>query len=77
MAFGGPAVGFAFSIGALIVLNLFTRGTTLFISILVLLSYSVFLFCEKFLEGKVSGILAILICGISMNLWAKDYMTNT
>lgn len=52
------------------------RGTTLFISMVVLLSYSVFLTAEVFLEAKVSGLLALVVSGIVMNVKAKDYMTN-
>jgi len=49
MAIGGPAIGVIFAIVGIIILNLFTRGTTIFISLNVLMAYSVFLFGEKFL----------------------------
>lgn len=68
MAFGGPAVGLMFGIAALVLLKVLTRGTTLFITIVVLLAYTTFLVSEKFFEGKVSGLLALVVSGIVMNV---------
>lgn len=76
MSLGGPLVGALFGLTTLLILKVFTRGTTLFISMVVLLAYSVFLTSEKFFEGKVSGLLALVVSGVIMNVQAKDYMTN-
>ncbi len=75
MAIGGPALGVGFGIIALIIIKFFTRGTMLFIHILIALSYTVFLVSEKFGAG-VSGLLGLCGAGILMNIYGKDYMTN-
>lgn len=76
MAFGGPALGVAFGLGCIILFKIFTRGTTLFITTVFVVAYVSFFTAEKFAEGKVSGLLSLVLLGIVMNVSAKDYMTN-
>lgn len=45
-------------------------------TMMILLSYTSFLTAEIFFEGKVSGLLSLVMAGIVMNSQAKNYMTN-
>jgi NhaP-type Na+/H+ or K+/H+ antiporter len=60
---------------ALICSHIFTRGKTLFISLIIILSYMTFFIAEKFNLG-VSGLLALVAAGLMVNLSMKDYMTT-
>lgn len=73
LALGGTGLGIAFGIGALVALKLLSRGKTLFLHIIVLGSYSVFYVGESICQ--VSGLLAIVAYGLTLNKFMKDLMT--
>ena len=47
----------------------------MFITVLIVLSYTIFLISEKF-EMGISGLLALCGAGVLMNNTFKDFMTN-
>lgn len=47
LAIGGPALGLAFGIGAIILTHFMTKGKTYFMTIILLTSFSVFYTAEK------------------------------
>lgn len=73
LSFGGIGLGIAFGMGIVLLLQFLKKGMTLFLHILILSSYSVFFVAETLIE--VSGILAIVGCGLVMNRYMKNQMT--
>lgn len=75
LSFGGLLLGIGMGLAAILCTMIFTRGKTLFISVLIMLAYLTFFIAEKFGLG-VSGLLALVAAGIMSNLVIKDYMTT-
>ena len=59
----------------MIVLNLVDRDTIPFINLILLVSYGVFFVAESFCMG-VSGLLALVACGLILNYTVKDMMSQ-
>lgn len=74
LALGGIGLGILFGIGALFLLYFLSRGRSLFMHIIVVGCYSVFYVGETLCQ--VSGLLAIVALGITLNKFMKDMMTN-
>ena len=76
LAIGGPLLGIAFGILAIIVSYFLKRGMTLFLNLILISCYITFFVAEKFNLG-VSGILALVALGLTLNYFMKNYMTNS
>lgn len=73
LAIGGPALGLAWGIGIFILCLFMKKGQSLFLHLIILGCYSVFWVAEKLIF--VSGLLAIVFCGIFLNTHMKNRMT--
>lgn len=71
LAIGGPALGLAWGIGALIITLFMTKGKTYFMTIILLSAFSVFYTAEK-LDAGVSGLLALVALGFFFSVFLKN-----
>lgn len=73
LSLGGLGLGVLFGVGVVVLLNFLKKGSTLFLHILLLTSFTCFYVAENIVY--VSGLLAIVGCGLVMNRFMKNMMT--